>query len=114
MNEMSITSWVHLCHNAALKAGWWDNPREEGTLIALMHSELSEAMEAVRKDMMDDHLPQYKGVGVELADCVIRIFDYCGKNKIPLELIMQDKMKYNARRADHKPENRIKQGGKSF
>ena len=36
-------------YKIAKEKGWWENPREEGTLIALMHSELSEALEALRR-----------------------------------------------------------------
>ena len=46
----------------------------------MMHSELSEAFEAVRKDNMDDHLPTRTGVEAQLSDAMIRIRDYCGDN----------------------------------
>ena len=50
---------------------------EQGSKIALMHSELSEALEAVRKGRpKDQHLPERDNLTVELADCVIRIMDF--------------------------------------
>lgn len=49
-----------------------------GERMQLILSEISEAMEGHRKDLMDDHLPQYKMLHAELADGVIRILDCVG------------------------------------
>lgn len=109
-----------LCHGVAVESGWWDtkdgNPlgRNSGELVALMHSELSEALEGVRKDTMDDHLTHRKTAEVELADCVIRILDYAEAAGYDIGTTIVEKLLYNADRADHKPENREKEGGKSF
>jgi len=73
------------CHAAQVKAGWWTDPqtglrkeRNQGQLIALMHSEVSEAVEADRKNLMDDKLPLRKGVEVEIGDMLIRLGDFVG------------------------------------
>ena len=66
--------------------------------VALVHSELSESVEALRKDAVDDHLPQYPGFAVELVDSLIRIFDMCGAYNIPVSKIMEDKLAYNSNR----------------
>jgi hypothetical protein len=64
--------------------GFWDMGVENRSFaqhISLVHSEISEAVEADRKDLDDDKLPEYKGVPVELADTAIRILDWTGANK---------------------------------
>ena len=60
--------------------------------IALMHSELSEALEAMRI-----HADR-EAVAEELADCCIRIFDYCGARDIDLENALLKKIEFNKTR----------------
>ena len=83
-------------------------------MIALIHSEVSEAMEGERKGLMDDHLPNRPMAEVEMADAIIRIMDYCGRWGYDVGGAIMDKIKYNQNRADHKLENRVKDGGKKF
>jgi len=82
--------------------------------IALMHSELSEMLEGVRKGVYDSHLPTRPSEEVELADLIIRALDYAGWRQLDLAGAIVDKMAYNRVRADHKHENRRKTGGKKF
>jgi hypothetical protein len=51
---------------------------------------------------------------VELADAVIRICDYASRWGYDLGGAIVDKLAHNAQRADHKIENRAKNGGKKF
>jgi hypothetical protein len=82
--------------------------------IALMHSELSEALEGHRRSKMDDHLPNRPSAEVELADAVIRILEVSTSMGYDIGGAIVEKMAYNSRRADHKTENRQKHGGKKY
>ena len=100
---------------------WWVNPstgqrieRNKCEILVLIHSEISEALEGVRKDLMDDHLPNRKMEEVELVDAVIRIMDYMGAHNIDMQAIFDEKMAYNAKRIDHTLEARLQKNGKKF
>ena len=80
-------------HRTARAKGFWDRPREDGTLIALMHSELSEALEVLR-----DPKWSIGDLSDELCDLVIRVADYCQQKGIDLELGVKWKLKVNAER----------------
>jgi hypothetical protein len=101
-------------HGQATDMGWHSKPREVGTLLALCHSELSEALEGFRKDLMDDHLTHRKMAEVELADCIIRIFDLAGREGFDIGQALAEKHQYNFNRADHQLQNRMSEGGKKF
>lgn len=106
----------------AANAKWWVSiedgvtplKRNKGELLALIHSEISEALEGERKDAMDDKLPHRKMAEVELADALIRILDYCGGFGYDIAGAFAEKMAYNATREDHKHEARRIAGGKQF
>lgn len=60
--------------------GWWDDPdRCLFECLQLVSTEVAEATEAERKDLMDDHLPHRKGGEVEPADALIRVLDLGGR-----------------------------------
>lgn len=113
-----------MCHLLALRSGWWSDgydsrrcglePAFLAAKLALVHSEVSEALEGLRKDLHDDHLPHRKSVEVELADAVIRIMDLAGYLNLDLAGAIIEKLAYNQQRADHKPEHRAAAGGKKF
>lgn len=99
-------------HVIAKEKGFWDKPRETGTLLMLVVSELSEAMEADRKGRYANFDKYYKGIAHgdpfetyikdsfedELADVIIRILDLCGAKDIDIEKHIELKMKYNQTR----------------
>ena len=87
-------------HRTAVKKGWWDVPREDGTILCLIHGEVSEAMEALRKgNELSEKIPEYSQLDEELADIVIRVMDYAESRGIPLFEVMKAKAKYNEGRS---------------
>lgn len=125
-----VNALQYACHHLSTRSGWWHklvsdanpnpvsidpfNPDVFGCKIALIHSEISEAMEGGRKNKMDDHLPHRKSEEVELADAIIRIMDLAGARNLDVAGAIVEKLAYNQQRADHKPENRAADGGKKF
>lgn len=97
---INVNEIVKDIHTNAVEHGWWDNERSFGEVIALCHSELSEALEADRAGEPDLYFNGNKpeGVAVEMIDCVIRIFDWCGHAGIDVEGIIKTKHNYNATR----------------
>ena len=122
--EIAVEVLVEACYRAADNAGWWvdpktgvnvrDNPLCFSNKMALIHSEVSEALEGDRKNKMDDHLPHLPSRDVELADALIRIADTSGGFKLELGRAVVEKLAYNAQRADHKIANRQAEGGKAY
>ncbi len=114
MSKLSISELQKVIHQQNIDAGWWDKQREKGTLLCLIHSEISEAMEGERKNLRDDHLPHRMMAEVELADAIIRILDYAEAFNYDIESALIEKLEYNKQRADHKKENRARIDGKKF
>lgn len=102
---MTINELVIEAHGTAKSKGWHDTQRNLGEALALIHSEISEALEEARRGTSLTEISYHannpdkpEGFGVELADAVIRIADLCGAVGINLEQMIKLKMEYNKTR----------------
>ncbi|KKN17975.1 hypothetical protein LCGC14_0960330 [marine sediment metagenome] len=91
-------------HQNAVNKGFWDKPRNDGELIALIHSELSEALQALRNgnpasSNISCASPGFINcVSEELADTIIRIMDMADSRGWRVAEAIIAKMKYNESR----------------
>jgi NTP pyrophosphatase (non-canonical NTP hydrolase) len=86
-------------NDIAREKGWWKGERNDGELIALMHSELSETLEALRHgNPASDHIPAFSGVEEELADVIIRIMDFAIAKKHRVGEAIIAKIEFNSTR----------------
>ena len=88
-------------HQLAVDKGWWEDGREFPEVAALVHSEISEALEEWRQGRNETYIgPDGKpeGVFVELADAVIRIMDFFGYYGESLEQHILTKHAFNQTR----------------
>lgn len=112
-----LTNKAKRLHKDNTEKGWWDdkdNPLIVPTKLMLTVSEIAEAMEGDRKNLQDDHLPQYTMLECEIADAMIRLLDLAGFLQSDIGQVIEDKLAYNRKRADHTRENRAKEGGKKY
>ncbi len=116
-----INALAYEIHENAVQHGWWEKEREFPEIAALIHSEISEALEEYRDGKPDLYfvvetkqndgtiVPEIRsyysgyysenekpeGIAIELADAIIRILDYCAKKRIDIEEAIRMKNEYN-------------------
>lgn len=96
------------CYEISKEHGWWEQPVNEAEKVALMHSELSEVLEALRHgNPPSDKIEGFSNLEEELADVMIRVMEFGHAKNLRLAEAVLAKMKYNAKRP-------FKHGGKRF
>lgn len=95
---MNLKQLITRSHKQSVEKGFWENPMSFDMAMTLIISEISEAVEAHRKGRLEPDWNDTQSVkesfGAEIADAIIRIFDWCGRHDYELEFIPKTGFQY--------------------
>jgi len=97
---VTITEWQREAHRIAVEHGWWeDGDRPIGDVLMLIVTEVAEAMEAHRRGNPGSRsIPGFSAIEEELADVLIRTFDFAERMGFDLDGAVRAKMDHNESR----------------
>ena len=99
-----VRGWINVAsdvHHTAREKGFWIDgvERNDGEMLALIHAEISEVLEGLRKgNPPDDKLPEFSSAETEFADVIIRTMDMAHARGWRVAQAVEAKMKYNTTR----------------
>ena len=102
-----LKNLMYKVHECARNKGWWEDSRPMIISLALITSEVGEAIEACRDDKRSEKIPAFSQIEEELADIIIRVLDVAQYEKLRLSEAILAKHKYNLNRP-------YRHGGKKY
>lgn len=100
----------HAAYENSVNHGWWEPPPEDGTVISLIHKEVSEVLDTLRtctSHHESQKIPGFSNLEEELADVILQVMVFAERKKVRLGAAVAAKHEFNKKRPH-------RHGGKAF